>query len=118
MTCNFCLPYMVGRTGELNSLGAEVPGLFALRGDVQHRCNTKPRPRQCPARRPSLFASKLTLAYNSLVTFGGASDPILKLAVSLRQLLGYYVAAADCTAVYDVRGKRDSLARAKFMVCH
>jgi len=52
------------------------------------------------------------------VTFGGASDPILKLAVSLRQLLGYYVAATDCTAVYDVRGKRDSLARAKFMVCH
>ena len=66
----------------------------------------------------TLFASKLTLAYNSLVSFGGASDPILKLAVSRRQLLGYYVAAADCTAVYDVRGKRDSLARTKFMVCH
>jgi hypothetical protein len=48
------------------------------------------------------------------VTFGGAFDPILKLAVSLRQLLGYDVAAANCPAVDDVRGKRDSLALAKF----
>jgi hypothetical protein len=46
-----------------------------------------------------LFASKLALTCDSLVSFGGALDPILKLAVTLRQLLGYYVAAANCTAV-------------------
>jgi hypothetical protein len=64
------------------------------------------------------FASKLTLAYNSFVTFGGALDPIRKLAAALRQLLGYYVASADCTAVYDVRCQRDSLAHLKFMLSH
>jgi hypothetical protein len=52
------------------------------------------------------------------VSFGGALDPIPKLAVALRELLGYYVAVAGCAAVYDVRGERDSLARLKFMFCH
>jgi hypothetical protein len=67
----------------------------------------------------ALFASKLILAGNSLVSFGGALDPILKLAVTLRQLLNYYVAPADCTAVSaDVRCQRHSLTLAKFMVCH
>jgi hypothetical protein len=68
---------------------------------------------------PALFASKLALTCDSLVSFGGALDPILNLAVTLRQLLGYYVAAANCTAVSaDVRCQRDCLTLAKFMVCH
>jgi hypothetical protein len=64
----------------------------------------------------ALFAIKLVLACNSFVRFGGILDPILKLTVPLRQLLGYYVAAAGCAAVYDVRCKRDSLAHLKLML--
>jgi hypothetical protein len=52
------------------------------------------------------------------VSFGGALDPISKLAVPLRQLTDYDVAAADRTAVDDVGCKRDFLARSKSMVCH
>lgn len=54
-----------------------------------------------------LFASKLALTCDSLVSFGGALDPILKLAVALGQLLDYDVAASDGAAVYDVHCKRD-----------
>jgi hypothetical protein len=66
----------------------------------------------------ALFASKLALTCDLLVRFGGALDPICKLAAALRQLLGYYVAAAGCPAVYDVRRERDPLAHSKFMFGH
>ena len=54
--------------------------------------------------------------FRARVSLVGVLDPILKLTFSLRQLLDYDVAAADYTAVYDVRWKRDSLARSKFML--
>ena len=65
-----------------------------------------------------LFASKLALAYKSLVRFGSVLDPILKLTVALRQLLRDYVAAAGCAAVYDICRECDSLVHSKFMLCH
>jgi hypothetical protein len=64
------------------------------------------------------FASKLAFTRNSLVRLSRVPDPILKLAVAVRKLLYYDVAAAGCRAVYDVRCQRDSLTFTKFIVCH
>jgi hypothetical protein len=53
---NFDLRYVVERTGELNSLGAEVPGLLVLR-----RCAASLRRAMFGGRRYSLASARARL---------------------------------------------------------
>jgi hypothetical protein len=64
------------------------------------------------------LVSEFALAGYSFVRFGDALDPVLKLAASLRQLLGYHVAGADRSPIRETCGERDSLTSAKFVFCH
>jgi hypothetical protein len=65
-----------------------------------------------------LFASKLALTGNSLVRFGGALDPVLKLAAPLGQLFYYHVASTACVPVCEVCRESDFLACSKLVLCH
>ena len=65
-----------------------------------------------------LFASELALAGYSLVRFGDVLDPVLKLAASFGQLLGYHVADTGRSPSREIRGQRDSLAGSKLVFCH
>ena len=61
---------------------------------------------------------KLAFARNSLVSFRGALDSILELAVALWQLLGYDVSTSSCTTSPDVRCKRNALADSELGIGH
>lgn len=64
-----------------------------------------------------LFSSKLALTGNSLVGFGDALDPILKLTVSRGQLPGHNVAATGRAPVREAWSECNSLAGSKLVLC-
>src|SRR5215471_9953550 len=72
--------------------------------------------RRTPRSRPSLFTSKVALAYNSLVRFGDVLDSVLKLAIPLGQALGYHVAATGRIIIRDAADERHSLASSKLVL--
>jgi hypothetical protein len=47
-----------------------------------------------------------------------ALDPVLKLAASLRQLLGYHVAGTGRSPIHETSGERDSLTDSKLVFRH
>ena len=61
---------------------------------------------------------KFALTCDPLVRLSRVLDSILKLTGAVRKLFDYDVAAADCSAVYDVCCQRDSLTFTKFMIRH
>jgi hypothetical protein len=65
-----------------------------------------------------LFAGEFTLAGYSLVRLRDALDPVLKLAASLRQLLGYHVAGTGRSPIRETCGECYSLAGSKLVFCH
>ena len=61
---------------------------------------------------------KFALTCDPLVRLSCVLDSILKLTGAVRKLFDYDVAAADCSAVYDVCCQRDSLTFTKLMIRH
>jgi hypothetical protein len=64
-----------------------------------------------------LLTGKLALTRNSLVKFGDFLDSILKLAVSLGQLLGHHVAPTGRAPIHEVCNESDFLTGLKPVLC-